>query len=561
MNMQKKYSILLLLALFMAQGTSWADCSNSCSTGCSTGCSDSCSFGCSLNCSNSCSSSCSSSCTNSCGSCSKVSVGCSTTCADNCSINCSDSCSILSCSGNCHSKTHFTQRQITYDSAYELALSNYHFYHVNKGEERMNSVVFTPFYQESTKSAKLGQYFLPNCASQITLDSTGAGTINPEWFGLTPLPGSQYRSVVTISPRRKISGVGLNWHFDLAKHVEGLWIGLNTTVAHARTDLRLQETLLTFTGTQALAQQNNVGFIGGISNACSAFSNPALLNNKLSCKGLKRTGLDDIQLKLGYDWYYHGQNHDHWGLYGVLGIPTARKTCEAYLFEPTVGSQHASLGLGLNGDVSMQTCRGGRFAWMLDVKYRYVFSAKERRSFDLTANGDWSRYLLLQADVPTDLAVPAVNSLTQNVSVKPGSTIDLWTALHGQMWDCFNLEVGYNFWWRQAEHIDACAFNVSQYGISNFGGGTASAATIASPSCASLSNASFTALTSAMVNRCSAAHPRALSHKVYGAIAYDGARTKRQIPVLLGFGSSYEFAQRNTALEQWAIWGKIGVSF
>lgn len=57
----------------------------------------------------------------------------------------------------------------------------------------------------------------------------------------------------------------------------------------------------------------------------------------------------------------------------------------------------------------------------------------------------------------------------------------------------------------------------------------------------------------------SAAHPCTLSHTFYGSIGY--AFNKWCVPVNCSIGGSYEFADRNTALERWLVWGKIGFSY
>jgi hypothetical protein len=53
--------------------------------------------------------------------------------------------------------------------------------------------------------------------------------------------------------------------------------------------------------------------------------------------------------------------------------------------------------------------------------------------------------------------------------------------------------------------------------------------------------------------------PTRLTNKVYAAFGY--AFSKSQVPFMLGCGVSYECTVRNTALEGYALWGKLAILF
>ena len=53
--------------------------------------------------------------------------------------------------------------------------------------------------------------------------------------------------------------------------------------------------------------------------------------------------------------------------------------------------------------------------------------------------------------------------------------------------------------------------------------------------------------------------PSQLTNKIYAGLGY--AFNEWKYPLMLGIGSDYEFANNNAALEQWAIWLKLGLSF
>jgi len=57
-----------------------------------------------------------------------------------------------------------------------------------------------------------------------------------------------------------------------------------------------------------------------------------------------------------------------------------------------------------------------------------------------------------------------------------------------------------------------------------------------------------------------AEHACAMSHKIYGGLDYT-LDPERDYPVVLGLWGDYEFAQNNAALDQWAVWCKLGMAF
>jgi len=56
-----------------------------------------------------------------------------------------------------------------------------------------------------------------------------------------------------------------------------------------------------------------------------------------------------------------------------------------------------------------------------------------------------------------------------------------------------------------------------------------------------------------------ASNPSYLTHKVYAGVGYIFEKWKNHI--LLGLGSSYEFASDNNELENWSLWCKAGLNF
>jgi hypothetical protein len=452
------------------------------------------------------------------------------------------------------SHTFFAPRQVTTDPTFELALTDYYIYHAR--DEKKFQLSIKPFYQQSTHEENVAEFFLPHnkCCAEVRED--GAGDINPLWFNVISAPGTLYNSVVCFAPQRTTYGGVITFYADLCSLVDGLWLLGNTALMGATHRMRVHE-------------YNRIGngTIPGFATLCDGFNNPTWCAGKIKCCGGKtKGGLDDIQIKIGYDCNRSTAGHS--ALYGVCTIPTGTNQTSNYLFEPLIGSKNGTLGLGLNADYMMYEGENSSWTILGDFKYRYAFGAHERRSFDLSNNGDWSRYLLvIMQDQPSN-PLPGINYMTLPSEVTPRSTIDLWLALHHQYcnWD---IEIGYDLWWRQKEKVALrCCDNplssntigiFDMSGICGTNPTTASTATIAQSFGAVVSDPTFVPLTVNQLNLLSAAHPTVLTNKIYAAVARQFTCTS--ITGLFGLGGSYEFAQHNSAFNQWALWANLGLDF
>ena len=399
------------------------------------------------------------------------------------------------------SRTIFIPRQITFNNTFELALANFDIYD-HRSDDCTNWFLYaTPFYAQSANKVALARYFLPNNKSEIVIAQDGSGDINSVPLRLIAPPGYSYYSVMRIRPERKAAGAMFSlrgycsW---LSSCLSCAYLDLNTTLLHVNHNVHLKE------------MPESQPALPPFMNACDAFNNPVWKAGKISCFGRGKIGLDDIQLKLGYDWYLDDGLCNHLSPYIVGGIPTGTKPESRFLFEPLVGSRQGSIGCGINVDYLICLSSYG-VSWMADLKYRYVLPTHERRLFDLIT-GDWSRY-----------SYSNINALIMPVKVFSGSTIDLWTALHYQS-DTIGLELGYDFWWRQAEHVEIDDASINNIKVK------------------------------------SAEHPWAMTNTIYGAVSF--APCIWDYAFLFGLIGSYEFATpRSHALEQWTILGKVGFVF
>ena len=351
----------------------------------------------------------------------------------------------------------FMPRSVTHDPVFELASVNYYRYHqYATGEGCCPFFTFgaTPFYTKSVKAQNLARHFLFDNKNELVFNESGADDVNSIWFDLIakPLVGATvppfFNSVMKIRPERMAYGSMFNFHFDFSNILRGFWFDATFAAMRVKHDLNLTASLPENPGIVI----NTVANVSTqIATVIDALNNPTWNFGKWSDCGLSKFGVDDVQLKFGHDHYNcHG---DHLGTYFVISVPTGNRPTSEFVFEPVVGTKHTGLGFGMNIDYALMTDGDRHLNVMFDGKYRYLTKNEETRSFDLTANGDWSRYLLLdQGPNPTGASAPAINDFTLEVDVTPRSTIDLWGALHYARNE-YNFEIGYSFWWRDKEDI------------------------------------------------------------------------------------------------------------
>lgn len=455
----------------------------------------------------------------------------------------------------------FIPRSITHNATYELALDNYHIYHHHENACSAFSFYVTPFYTQSNNGIKMSRYFLPNNACNLNIQEDGTGNIGSLWLNLAAAPGLFFSSTVSISPIRKAAGGYFYTRFDLSRSIsdahwllKNIWCSLSFATYQAKHILNM---------TEALTDDMAYGVTQGITTGIQALNNSAWTAGKFSTTTLKHTGVDDIQLKLGDNWFFC-DDQSHIGLYLVGTIPTGNRPLSKFIFEPLVGTKHGAFGAGINADFKLYKDDNAQCSFMLDGKYRYLFSACERRSFDLCANGDWSRYLLIVNSKATSNSLPGINIATMPVKVAPHSQIELWYAFH-YSWCQWNLEAGYNLWWRTADTI--CGNNLfpPNKGIYDLAGainGTPISASKANISQSAIgpniapSDPSFTPST--LLNFASGAQPKSVVNGIYGAVSY--ADNSVLVPFLIGFGGGYEFGNCAT-LSQWSVWAKVGISY
>lgn len=321
-------------------------------------------------------------------------------------------------------------------------------------------------------------------------------------------------------------------------------------------------------------------------NAREAFNNPLWRYGKLHDCVQKLAGIADVQCKLGYNFIR--SKSFRFNTYAHVSIPTGYKPTAEFAFEPIIGNAgHWGIGVGTGIDMTLINGKSCNVSLNTNLDYLYLLNSRERRSMDLIGNGDWSRYLLVvdtqrESNSNARTLLPGINLFTRKVDVKPNHDVNMVASLRLGCYQFF-IEGGYNFWFKSAEEIKLCerlpeglAIAATHYGardaanpfeIRTFSQATI-ASHIASPSLTVNIPADAThtdddpnrpvLLTSSQLNLCSAAHPQRTSHKLFISTGLHGDWEEN--PVQVALGGSYEFAEKNRSLDQWAIFIKLNLS-
>ena len=384
----------------------------------------------------------------------------------------------------------------------------------------------------------------------------------------------------------------------LGELVEGLWLDVDLPIVHARYDLGLTKSVTT-AGTAAIPEEMSPTTLVGT----FAYSDPitALLGDKAvtgntlvnapltygkfgAVANGKKTKVGDVHIALGYDLI--NKDDAQLGL-AVLGHINGDEVSNAkYVNTPSIGTAgRHGIGARLDGSVRLWENNETSLSAHLRADGAYIFDATVRRSFDFTANGVWSRYLLLKKhDAPNSVTslVNAINvtSLQAKIGKFGVYDVNLMLSLSHCGWE-FN--AGYNLGgatkekhskWVETIAADTYTF----FGLTNGGVTTATADSKNTPTVhidgsngtkgtaaanVAIANTAAgltaVAITNDLLNKDSGLQPSTMSHRVYGNLGY--CYDKNEWMPSFSLGGSAEFSADNTSVRTYGVHGTMGISF
>lgn len=310
-----------------------------------------------------------------------------------------------------------------------------------------------------------------------------------DYFGLP----TDYQSILTFEPRVTNLMIDLSFYLGLDEWVDGLYLRFHAPVVHTRWDLNFCEKVIDRGSSAYLPgyfNENSSGvdraqLVDSASDFLTGCSAPnlgclvtfeSLKNARLYKRTRNKTTLSDVQGALG--WNFAQCDDYHFGLNLRGAAPTGNRPTGEYLFEPIVGNgHHWELGFGFTSHYTFWRSKNNQQScgFYLDFNLTHLFSARQRRSFDLVDRPN-SRYalasmlgvpvynLFANADPGDASGSVAPSAQFQNVftSVANLTTFDVESRIAAQfdLVALFNYtncgwgwDMGYNFWTRSCEKI------------------------------------------------------------------------------------------------------------
>ncbi len=428
-------------------------------------------------------------------------------------------------------------------------------------------------YSSSFNQHGLGQYLFFN-GSNTMLTGTAAGP-GVDIFSENFLLNDNFSSAITARPNVTYGLIDLNLFYSLDFLCNGLYFLAHVPYVQTSWSVDFKETI-SFTGT--IISANDLGnptdtpapftsLIAAWNGQATFFDVKEPLRFGRVCGKRKKARLADVELALGYIILNDECNYFSINVRGI--IPTGNTPKGKFLFEPIVGNGHyGEVGAGILGNFFIwEGCSDDYLTIFVNANIYTMLSSRQQRTFDLTANGPGSRYLLFKRFVNNLYAgeiVRGPNILTLPIHTK--------NAVHG---DCvlmveytrcgFIADGGYNLWGRTRDHIElAGKIPANTYGVAGLSGTGVNANLTASQTLLNGTNANLIDATpifisNANINIKSAAHPGSFSHGFFVHLQY--IWDKRYAKPFVGFGSEVEFSGTNKSLLLWHIWAKTGISF
>ncbi len=503
--------------------------------------------------------------------------------------------------------SYFLPRAISRNTVLERALSAYRIRHADyvprDYEEPTRSTAFNVqtsfFYQESSSAGDLARYFLLNGDKELTVDEKGLNDIGSEWLGLSTTT-TDFLGEFSIRPQREAVGVTVHYHWDVSNVVDGLWIEAWMAFMHVEHDLKFREcvdegearedTFETISealnnpfwcfgkwksGGACCPNQKCVsattcngacptrGVRGGNNDCEPSCPKPSKCNACGTCTSgsLSKTGIDDLLLKLGYSVVR--QDDVRVDIYGELLVPLNESQTAEFVFEPMIGNGgHVGLGAGIFVDGEWDLDHGHFLAFLGDIRYRYLFSSTEKRSFDVKGK-PFSRYMFYNREGDDQFfqffASNGINLFTEDLRVRPGSQIEGWFAGHYR-YQWINAECGYNFSYRSRDDAELkCTWQHSDSAISALFTNEFFPDAQISDNPPTIGTGPFTPILQSDLDFSVAEHPSSTSHTLF--IAASANEQFFGHPGLFGIGFSYQFADGNTAMDMWTIWASLSTGF
>lgn len=421
-----------------------------------------------------------------------------------------------------------------------------------KSEDRLDgSILATGFFYNGVNGAELGKVFGVNNNSQIILKPGNNGLVDSQYLVRTPvhLPGSSEVDLKLDCIERR-GGIKFSYFQHLDGIEEGFYFAFHMPVLVVDRQIKalFSNEIIDENGKLSLSDF----FAGKEGKRISQNLAEPLAFGKIVHGHNIIHGIADLEFLFGYNFLY--DTSYHLGANFSFLVPTGTQKKNEYLFEPVVGTQHYSLGIGLNGYGNLLKSRHHRLCLYFDAVYHFVFKAFETRTLGIK-NIPFGHYYLAakveESGLNDRAFIPATHLLTKQVKVHSFGFFEGITGFSYGYRSC-SFEVGYSLYAKQKEKVtlkDEWVDN--QYVIPNLNVTTNQAITFPEI---------FLPLNADILDFQAASSEEQLTHSIYGALSYTSFNA--DYPLTLIIGALYEHApDQQSALSGYELFFKAGISF
>ncbi|MGB8367456.1 MAG: hypothetical protein WCD44_03800 [Candidatus Babeliales bacterium] len=420
----------------------------------------------------------------------------------------------------------------------------------NKKGNSLASFQLTTFYQHSIDQRKTQRYFLIKGKNELLVSGDANETllatrdVRAEWLNLP----DDFKGNLAIKPEQQQLGFFVEYHQDLKQWIDhsffnGSFLDISIPVVSVENDLNLMQ--FNVANKSLNTPQDIIG----------AFQQPAWKYSKITGKR-SRFGVAEIKASFGRS--YLSEDYFQIVYSSSFTIPVAKKQDPQFIFDPVIGNNRY---IGLGGAVNFQILLNSdpsqyAFCFFINFEAIFLIRNKQFRTFDLKRK-PWSRFLLYNKQgAKPNQNIPGVNLLTVDTVSYPFGMFDFSGGWRIQN-EKFEIELGYNAWGHGDEHLRLRRKFTETFGIAGSRVDiTASQSTINQQAA---DDTMFTPVTETDLNLDSAASRSALTHKAFLTGGFK--KIGKKIDSFIGAGSFVEIPQKNSALKNWGIWGKLGTSF
>lgn len=460
-------------------------------------------------------------------------------------------------------------------ASYNIAMNEqlWHNFVYHKSGPNYGAFQLIPFYQNSRSRDKVARYFLINGRKELLVAGDNTDTaflfkrdIRAEWLNLA----DNFVGRFTICPQQRQMGFTLMYNQDFKTFLDFPLLkdwsfGIEFPVIMVENDLNLCQFDLRSTTTQPNREPDIVSALNQCDWKYGKWRPQA--SSKMRPEKIKITGGRSLMHR---DYFQLASSMS-------LSIPIAPKQDPEFIFNPVVGLDRH---FGIGGAVHMQVLLNRHperiaLSFYLNLEGTFFVKNTQLRTYDLRGK-PFSRYMLYtrQNSAPGTF-IPGVNLLTIDSLVRPYGMADFsfgWRVNTAP----FEFEVGYDLYGFGGEKVElrnspiSSPFNRGCGGLNEFGiagagtilykgqpvQATASESTI---DCQAPDDTAFTPICENDLDFCSPAAGSVLNHKIHGAAGIE--HSGDQMDGLAGFGVYFEFPQKNSSLQNWGMWFKIGAAF